>query len=272
MANRLSFVAHPPLPREHGAWAMFAAPLLVGIGVAEKLNIAVWLFVLVALGFFLVRYPLMLTVKSRSPQARGDALRWSLLYSALTSVCGIALLAITQQWLLIPFGLLGFASLAEYLWLASRREEMSTLGEWIGIAGLALGAPGAYLVAVGSLDATALVLYVLNVLYFGGTVFYIKFKVREQPRAVSLSADLKSRLWAGRTTLAFHGLVFLFIGVIALQGWVPAIILFAFALPLCKVVNGVITRPVRINIPRLGITELALTVVFALVVLAGYYH
>lgn len=272
MTNRSSNPFRLVLPREHGAWAMFAAPLLIGIGVAAKLSVDIFLFAIVAAGFFLLRYPLMLAIKSRSPQARADALKWSAIYGAITFVSSIALLAVTQLWLLIPLGGVGMLSLGIYLWLASRREEMTTLGEWIGIAGLALGAPGAYLIGKGSLDATALQLYALNLFYFGGTVSYVKFKIREQPKAVSPLADLKSRLWAGRVTIAYHAMVIVIIGILTMQGWLPAIILVAFALPFCKVMSGVITRPVRLNIPRLGIIEMAFTVAFALVVLAAYYH
>ncbi|MBI5035110.1 MAG: YwiC-like family protein [Chloroflexi bacterium] len=271
MAKRSSNAFRLVLPHEHGAWAMFAAPLLIGIGVAEKLSAGVLLFALVAAGFFLLRYPLMLAIKSRSPQARADALRWSAICGAITLVSSIALLAVTQLWLLIPLGALGMLLLGIYLWMASRREEMTTLGEWIGIAGLALGAPGAYLVGNGLLDVTALQLYALNLLYFGGTVSYVKFKIREQPKAVAPSADLKSRLWAGRMTIAYHAMVIAIVGILILQGWLPALILIAFALPFCKVMSGVIARPMRLNIPKLGIIEMVFTIVFALVVLVAYY-
>ena len=272
MSNRPFNPFRLVLPREHGAWAMFAAPLLIGMGVAERLNVGVLLFAIVAAGFFLLRYPLMLAIKSRSPQARADALRWSVIYGAITCVSGLALLVMTREWKLIPIAALGFISLGIYLWLASRREEMTTLGEWIGIAGLALGAPAAYLIGKGSLDVTALQLYALNLLYFGGTVSYVKFKIREQPKAVAPSADLKSRLWAGRVTMAYHAMIIAIVSILILQGWLPALILIAFALPLCKVVNGVITRPMRLNIPRLGIIEMVFTIAFALVVLMAYYR
>lgn len=258
------------LPREHGAWAMFAVPLLVGIGAGGKWNTNLLLLALTALGFFLLRYPLMLAIKSRAPGARLDALRWSAVYAALAAITGVWLLLATQLLPLAAIGALGFASLAIYLWLAARRAEMSTAGEWIGIAGLALGAPAAYLVATRSLDTAAIVVYLLNVLFFGGTVLYVRFKVREQPRAVVPTTNWFERLWAGRVTILYHALVLIAVALLAASGIVPALVAVAFILPMCKVLGGVATRSARVNLPRLGLIELSVTVAFALVVLAAY--
>ncbi len=262
--------SRPPLPREHGAWAMFVAPLLVGVGAAGAHPAELLLFILTAFGFFLMRYPLMLAVKSKAPSARAEAWRWSVLYGALTLLAGGALMMITQLWLLVPIGVLGLISLAVYLAHVARRAEMTTLGEWVGIAGLALGAPGVYLVATHRLDATAWALYLLNVLYFGGTVFYIKFRVREQPR-LKPAADWRSRLWAGRVTLVYHFLAIGAVALFAVLGLIPALVLLAFVLPACKTMGGVFTPQTRLNMRRLGFIEVGLTTFFALVVLLAYW-
>ncbi|MCQ3976894.1 MAG: hypothetical protein DPW09_25990 [Anaerolineae bacterium] len=70
-------------------------------------------------------------------------------------------------------GLAGAVLLVFNLWLVSRRQELSVVGELVGIVGLALGAPMAYYVASGQLDGTAIALWFINALYFGGTVFYV---------------------------------------------------------------------------------------------------
>ncbi len=260
----------PLLPREHGAWATFVAPLLVGIGAAGMANIELALFALTAFGFFLLRYPLMLAIKSKSNSARLAAWQWSAAYSAVTVVAGAALMIISQLWALIPVGLLGLISLVVYLWHAAHRAEMTMIGEWVGIAGLALGAPGAYLVATHRLDGTAWAIYLLNVLYFGGTVFYIRFRVREQPRLAKSGADWRSRLWAGRITLLYHLLAIGAVVLFAVLGLVPALMPLAFILPMCKTVGGIFAKPARLNMRRLGFVELGLTTLFALVVLYAY--
>jgi hypothetical protein len=258
------------LPHEHGAWAMFAMPLLVGLGATHSVNGEAALFALTAFCFFLLRYPLMWAIKSRAPDVRHAALRWSAIYAAVTGISGVWLLLVSQIWELILIGAFGLGVLAIYLLLAARRAEMSTAGEWIGIAGLALGAPGMYLASSGRLDSTAFALYAVNLLYFGGTVSYIKFKVREQPRAAARVSGVRARLWTGRATLAYHALLLLVGASFAAIGFVPALTAVAFCLPMCKVVAGIAARPARTSLPRLGFIELGVTLAFALVILAAY--
>ena len=259
------------LPREHGAWAMFVVPLLVGAGASGKWNVNLLPLALTVSGFFLLRYPLMLAVKSRAFDTRREAVRWSLIYAVLTAISGVWLLLASQLWLLLSIGALGLVTLTIYLLLAARRAEMSTAGEWLGIAGLALGAPAAYLVATRVLDSTAVVVYLLNVLFFGGTVLYIKFKVREQPHAVAPTANRLQKLWAGRSTILYHALVSVGVALLAANGIVPTLVAAAFVLPMCKVVQGVFTRPNRLNIPRLGLIELTITAAFTFIVLVAYH-
>ncbi len=263
----------PPLPREHGAWAMFIAPLVVGIGAIPSPRLEAGaggavLFALTAFGFFLLRFPLTLAIKARTPDARASALRWSALYAALTLACGAALLISTRLWLLVPLGFLGFGTLGFYLWLVARRAETSVWGEWIGIAGLALGAPGAYLVGAGAPDATAIALYALCALYFGGTVLYIKFKVREQSRLVPKT--FAEKLWAGRASIVYHALVFALVAYCAATGALPALTVIAFGLPICKVIGGVLRQPARLNVRRLGFVEMGFTVAFVAVMVWAY--
>lgn len=260
----------PILPREHGAWAMFIVPLCIGIAAARTVNLATLFFALTAFGFFLLRYPMMLAIKNRAPDARREAIRWSAIYGTITLIAGALLMIAAQLWLLIPLGALGAISLAFYLWLAARRAEMSVIGEWTGIVGLALGAPGAYLVATNSLDTNALALYILNVLYFGGTISYIKFKVREQPRVVTPNADWRARVWAGRVTIIYHAFAFALIAAFATLGFLPALVTLAFVPALCKAIGGAMNRPARLNIRHLGFIELGSSILFAILVLLAY--
>ena len=174
----------PPLPKEHGVWAMFAVPLLVGFIIAPTWHWRALVLIVAASGFFLTRYPLAILVKTRkrSHTDRPYLWRWTLIYGGIAALSGAWLVFVHRLWLLVPLGILGCFLLLFHLWLVARRQEMSAISELTGIFGLALGAPMAYYAASGQLDSTAVALWVVNALYFGGTVFYIKLKVRQQPR------------------------------------------------------------------------------------------
>lgn len=268
------------LPREHGAWAMFIVPLFLGIAVAALQNTGVpskaavppevMLFALTAFGFFLWRYPLMIAVKSRAPAVRTQAAFWGLVYGGATLLLGSALLLVSRQWLLIPIAGIGLLTLVVYLWLAARRAEMSTPGEWIGIAGLALGAPGAYLVGTGRFDPTALGLYFVNLIYFGGTVFYVRFKVREQPRTTKAALSWQQRLWMGKYTILYYVSGIALVLFLAWAGLVPLLAPLAFLPALAKVIGGVLEVPGRLDMRRLGLVEIGSTIAFGLLVLVGF--
>lgn len=258
----------PPLAREHGAWVMFLTPLLMGSAVAGSFTLATLLLTFTALGFFLLRFPLTLAIKTRATDQRAYALTWCAIYAALTAAFGILLLLSTRLAALVPLGAMGGVTLGIYLILAARRAEMSIWGEWVGIAGLGLSAPAAYLVGAGALDENAYALYALNVLYFGGTVVYVKFKVRQQPRTAPM--NWVGKLRAGRVAIAYHVWAVAMIALAASIGWVPVLVLLVFILPMCKVMGGVLANPARLNIKRIGFIELGFTLAFLLIVVAAY--
>jgi hypothetical protein len=199
------FEFKPPIPKEHGSWAMWIVPLLIGFIVAPVWNWQNLILMVAALGFFLARYPLALLIKTRHRSNTNKAYlwRWTLIYGGITALCGAWLVLARQLWLLIPMGIIGGMLLAFHLWLVARRQEMSVAGELAGILGLALGAPMAYYTAGGQMDLTALMLWVVNVLYFGGTVFYIKLKVRQQPRQPA-PPQLSERLGKAKACLGYQ--------------------------------------------------------------------
>jgi len=266
----------PLLPREHGGWAMFLVPLVVGLAIGLRRNVSdnviltsvtLLLFVLAAFGFFLVRYPLMLLIKTRHSNAEGHVLWWSSVYSVVTFVGGVAAVVLTQVWELVIIGLIGGGLLGLYLWLATRRMEMSVAGQWVAIAGAALAAPGAYLLFARTLDVTATMLYVLNFLFFGGTVYYIKFKVREQLRVTTDTSNVWTRLRAARAPILYSLVAILIVALFAMIGWASGSAILAMLVPLPKVLIGALMRPTRLSLPRLGIVEIGHAIVFALVML-----
>lgn len=260
----------PLIAREHGTWAMLLVPLLVGLGIAGRGWGPGILFGLAALSFFLARYPMTLLVKSWG-RRRSQTERWTWIavYLALAIAFAVPLVLHYHRWLLFPLGGLAVLLLTVYLIQVDRRREMTVWGEFLGIAGLTLTAPAVYYVATGVLGITALLLWLINLLYFGGTVFYIKLKVREQPRQPP-PWSRKERLSRGGATLAYHVLAITTVAILSLFGWLPAAVPVAFAPCLAKAVRGVLAWSGRPHMLRLGLTEVAHAVAFGTLLLLAY--
>ncbi|MFQ6058165.1 MAG: YwiC-like family protein [Anaerolineae bacterium] len=257
------------LPREHGAWAMLLIPLLVGLGVAGRLDAPGLLFAGAALALFLARYPM--TCMMKRPRLRRERAwwGWTLVYLLLAGGFTLPLLSRYGRWGLVAIvGVAGLLMIA-YLVGVARRAEMTVGGEWLGIAGLTLAAPGAYYAATSALDRTALLLWPINLLYFGGTVFYIKLKVREQPRRPA-PEGLWQKLVHGRATILYHLFAIGVVLALASLGWVPALVPVAFAPCLAKALRGALTWGGRPHMVRLGLIEVFHAVAFGLLLLLAY--
>ena len=257
-------------PKEHGAWAMFLVALVVGFGAASKVNGPMLLFGLTALAVFLMRYPLSLTIKGwQRSRTLPDTWLWVVVYASLALGFGMLLLVWIHLWDLLVLGGLTGLLLVLYLWQVARRAEMSLIGELLGVAGLALVAPGAYAVGTGHFDSTALVLWVLNFLYFGGSVFYVRLRVREQPRHPP-PRGWWGRLAAARVTILYHLTTLALVLAFARFGLTSLLAALAFVPMVCKAFQGVLAWPGQVNVRRVGVVELAHAVAFAALLIAAY--
>jgi hypothetical protein len=127
------------LPREHGAWAQMAMPLLTGLALGRPTAPA-GLFAGAAALAFLAHEPALVLLGSRGPRAREDAgplaRRQLIGLGALATAMGAAAMALAPGD--ARLSLLAPAALASAtLWNARRRVEMTTLGEAIAGAAMA---------------------------------------------------------------------------------------------------------------------------------------
>lgn len=252
---------------------MLIVPLLLGLIIAPAWHWRVPVLLVAALGFFLVRYPLATLVKTRRRRKSNRAYwwRWAAIYGTITALSGGWLVLIEQLWWLAPLGLVGGLLLLFHLWLVARRREMSAIGELAGIFGLALGAPMAYYVAGGRLDATAAALWLINALYFGGTVFYIKLKVRQQPRQPAPDR-LGQRLVKAKACLTYQTIALSLIILLVAIRQAPLLTPLAFLPVTIKILWGAWQWQDKksLSLVRLGVTEIFHAVVFAGLVIIAF--
>jgi hypothetical protein len=262
----------PLLPREHGAWAMLIVPLAVGALTGGGLSWPVALTFVAAFFAYLARHPLVLLARSRGRRERAPATAgfWLAVYTLIAAAAGFTVIVLYRYWLLVPLAALAAALLAMNLYLASRRAEMTVGGELLGIAGLTLGAPAMYYVAAGAPGQQMLGLWLLSFLYFGGSVFYIKLKVRVHSRQAP-PASMLQRLYAGRAAILYHLATLAVTIVLVATSLVPLLAPLAYVPVTCKAFQGTLDWRQSVKIRRLGMIELAHSVVFALLIVLAYH-
>jgi hypothetical protein len=221
---------------------MLASPLLVG-AVASGIG---WAHLPLALFWFagyLAFFATSLWLKARRrPRYWPPVRAYGLVATALAAVT-LAVrptLAVWAPLFLLPLGV--------GLWAAANRRDRELLIGLATVVGSALMTVVAYAAGPGGDFERAWLLALVQFLYFGGTVFYVKSAIRERQRATFR--------WL---SVGVHATAAL--GLLVLSPWLALV----FAL---LTVRAAIVPRVAVTPKQLGIGEIAATVVVALVSLA----
>jgi hypothetical protein len=234
----------PPLPREHGAWGILLIPFATAVGVSGVFDLKVTLLLASVLCFYVARASYL-----------KQNWKWTVVLLAGSAACTAALLLQWRLWWLITLG-------AAATPLAFRRTERSIAVQLIAVAGLTLTAPATWYAATGRMDAKALWLWLLNALYFGGGVFYVKMHVAAAIRRRAFHG-WREKMGLGAGTLLYYTGAMVCLGVLAAAKAIPAAALIAFAPVIARAVVGVGRLSPTLRIKRLGWTEVAYSLVFA---------
>ncbi|MGN0064982.1 MAG: YwiC-like family protein [Nocardioides sp.] len=225
------------VPNQHGAWAMLASPLLVGVLHAGPTWVHLPLGVFWFAGYFAF-YATSVWLKSgrRARHARPAAV-----YLAVAAVAGTVVALADPS--LLRWAPLFAVPLGVGLLAAAARRERELL------SGLTM-TMGSALMTVVAADAgrdpdlrTAWVLAAVQAAYFCGTVFYVKSAIRERGNKRFLAQSV-----------AFHALCTLVVG------WVSLSLAIVFA---SLTVRAYVVPPRRPTPKALGIGEIVATVVVA---------
>ncbi|HEX2895581.1 MAG TPA: YwiC-like family protein [Marmoricola sp.] len=234
------------VPNQHGAWAMLASPLLVGVlagGVAwVQLPLAAFWFA----GYFAF-FATSLWLKARRRAKWFPPVR---AYGVLTALLGIAVLAMQPS--LVRWTPLFVVPLGIGLYAAAQRRDRALVSGLATTAGSALMTVVAYDAGPGSDLTRAWELALVQFLYFAGTIFYVKTVIRER--------DNVHFRWV---SAGFHAaalvLVAILFGIVENNSlaW-PLLVVFAALLA-----RAILVPPYRPTPKQVGIAEIAATVAVA---------
>jgi hypothetical protein len=222
------------MPREHGAWGILLIPFATAVGVAGVWNLPVALLLVSVLCFYV----------ARSSWLKRNY-RWTAILLAGSAACVLPLLVVWKFWWLAAFGVVAAP-------LAFRKTERSVAMQLLAVAGLTLTAPAAWYAATGLLGWPAGRLWLLNALYFAGGIFYVKMHV----------ATAIARKPAGRLPVVLY-----YGALAALAAWWWPVGL-AFVPVIARAFVGAARVSPVLRIKRLGWTEVAYSIVFAVSLVA----
>ena len=240
-----STIAAPPMPREHGAWGILLIPLATAVGVSGVFDLKVVLLLASVLCFYV----------ARTSYLKGKV-KWTTMLLAGSVACVVPLLVVWHLWWLAAFGAVATP-------LAFRKTERSLTMQLLAVCGLTLTAPAAWYTATGHLGTQALLLWLLNVLYFAGGVLYVKMHVAAAIR----HGDSKLRL--GAPVLIYYALLLLVLLAMALSYVISFWVLLAYTPVVARAFVGVGRLGPILRIKRLGWTEVAYSLVYAVVLIVA---
>ena len=257
-----------PLPREHGAWAMLYTPFIVTALVVERFDMrGLWLFIALT-AIFLAHEPvaLLARIKPWSTDAvvrRRHAVRWLTVYALVGALASLPLLLFYQIWILLPIGFLAMLFLGMHSWLISRKSDRTLLSELTGIVTLTASSPILYYVLTQRAGGALFLLWLIHVLYFISSVFYVKMLVarsakKDHARILTIQC------------IGYHAGLFLALALLAWKEQLPVLIFIAFLPLLLRTALGVIPRQNRLNLRKVGYAEMSFTLFFLVVTVISF--
>ncbi len=259
-------IAKPIIPKEHGGWAVLYVPMAVGAAIAGGLTLNVLLLALSALGVFLSYSPVHMILRHRyvtplPKEKLRNAVFWSGVYLAFGTVFMGPLLA--QGYWLLP--VIGFVGAAAFFgnFLLTRRASKTIPSDIVAVFGLSLSALCSYYVVTGQITLEAVIVWLLNLLFFWSSVFYVHMKIRASARKEP-PRDVSERLSLGALNILYHVVVVSIVVGLAFYRITTLYIVLAFVPMLLHALYGTYKLSRRVKFQRLGFLLLAQSILFGL--------
>jgi len=260
------FLRHVALPSDHGSWVFLLSPLLIGLFAGGNWSISSFYLIISSLAAFLVRQPVTIAVKVFSGRRQKRDLPAAWFWIGVYSLIGLlGLLGLLSQGFTFIFilALPGIPVFAWHLYLVSQRAERRQVGVEIVASGvLALAAPAAYWIGIGSPDPLGWLLFILTWLQSAASIVYAYLRL--QQRELTQVADIRSRFHMGRRALVYSTFNLLLVLVLALISLIPPLLLLPYALQWLETIYGIFVPALGIRPTRIGLRQLAVSSIFTL--------
>ena len=166
------------LPREHGAWAMWLAPFIIGILTTQMK----WAHLLLFISIFFAYISISAFLQGiRRPSDRRNAWRYAGAYFVIAVLPGLPLLYLYPMLIYIPIGISPI--FAASLYFVKQKKERALLNDLLAILALNTSFFTSSYLGYGRFDRMGqetLILYLWQILFFFGSVLFVKSLIREK--------------------------------------------------------------------------------------------
>lgn len=261
---------HLALPQEHGSWPLFLMPCFVGAAVAGEWNGPLWRFLFGSLALFLGRQPLGLYARTRFGRRQAKdahlALGWAVAYLLLAGVLLLPLLWQGRSGLLLLAAPAAGLMLL-YLVLLTRRQERAFWMQALAVAGLSLGAPGAYYAATGRWDVVTFWLWLL--VFLGGLEGVLSVQVRLTQRNGEMD---KHEHTVARRAAGYELVMLVTVALLVAGRQVPGLVWVPFLLLTLRTTWYLVHPMQDVRILHIGISQMGTTTAFGLLLVGAFWR
>ncbi len=252
------------ITNEHGSWVFLFSPLLIGIFAGGNWSTPLVFLIIAALAGFLIRQPIAIAVKVYSGRRpRRDlsaAYFWIAVYGVIGLMMVIGLILSGFEYVLY-LALPGIPVFCWHLWLVSRRAERRQAGVEIVASGvLALSAPAAYWISVGSSDPDGWWLWGLTWFQSAASIVFTYMRLKQ--REWKVTPPLQVRLRSGKRAILYTSFNLLMTGILSFLGWLPSLIFVPYALQWSESIWGTFNPAVGVKPNKIGLRQLIVSMIF----------
>ena len=254
------------LPQDHGSWVFILTPLAVGLFAGGTFSAASLALVVAAMLAFLIRQPIIVTIKAlsgRRPRSElPAAVFWIGLYGFILLLSVGALVALGQAIILI-LAIPAAPVFAWHLMLVSRREERKQAGiEILATGVLALAAPAAFWIGKGSTESAGWLLWVLTWFQSAASIVYAYLRL-EQRKWITAPA-LGGLIKAGSRALVYTIFNLILAASLSFFNIIPPFVWLAFLIQALEAMWGTLKPALNAKPVSIGMRQLMVTILFTI--------
>lgn len=259
------------IPREHGAWAILLLPYFVGVAIGGGISGRGILGLIGILLLFLSRKPFLLLLKGGLSKNRSLNLQRKDLWRGFCLFSGAG--ACIFLWLLIRYrleeliivGLIALFLFLFHTYLALYLKERTVMGELLGVGLLTLSAPLGIILSGGKLLREVFILWLLNFLYFAGSIFYIKMRKKalvSRDNVLSFPKNINLI----KECLAYILILAIVLVLLIFSKGVSSLVSLAFAPMVVHTLWSIVVLRPKFEIMKQGLIQTNLSLIYAVLI------